>query len=161
MDRIFLGCFVILVIIFWIKFDHLSNFQFALTLVSFLMYLGYLFKKSLEKEEFSMTTSENRNVNEETSLGRFLTLPARLSDMMSLEIDQLISTVKGKKDPNGQYTNEESIDLITVNRHNAVIDEKEFDKIRQEYFLIDKVFRDLAIFNPTLYKAAVFDKGNM
>jgi hypothetical protein len=152
--------FTVLVVLFALQYDDLGNVQFYLTGLAFVLYLLYLSGNKYIMEKF-----------EEKSMAKYLALPSKIKDMVTLEIDQYIAVMKGSKDVYGKDPEEEYIEedifkknkdsLLTRNEGSSIIiDQKAFDTVKNEYFHIDKIFRDLRLANAELYKKSVYDVGN-
>lgn len=77
----------------------------------------------------------------------WLSLPQKMSNMFTFEISQLSTSMKGVKDPDGNYVEDESLDFKDTFAH-----------LNNEYFVIDKTLRDLSILNPRLYKKLIYGK---
>ena len=75
----------------------------------------------------------------------WLSLPQKMSNMFTFEIGQLSTSMKGVKDPDGNYVEDESLDF-----------KDPFAHLNHEYFVIDKTLRDLSILNPRLYKKLIY-----
>ena len=73
----------------------------------------------------------------------WLKLPNKFNDMFSLELDQLVATFKGRKDPFGEYVMDEQVHFPDPN-------------LNEEYFLIDKTLRDLSIIHSKLYNDLIY-----
>ena len=181
MDTLLFVTFVVLVLVFVIQIAcaiDIGNFQFSILFIAFAFYLFYLMKPGPEgsgvTEEFDEVATvavKQENNEKEAKTNRFIKLPEKLGNMINVEIEQLVETVKGKKDPTGNFVNEEMIDaakfislkdatLTTIDSSgNTVIQEAPFEQVRDEYFIIDKVLRDLAVFDPDLYVKSVFNVG--
>lgn len=160
--------------VIWFILCHrqLSNVQFGIMFIFLAFYLievtGTRESKGIGQGivgEFfvdSKDTKDTKKVNEENEeplekscpaiwtmsskgIVDWLNLPQKLSSMFTFEIGQLSTSMKGVKDPDGNYVEDESLDfkdpLIHLNR---------------EYFVIDKTLRDLSILNPGLYRKLIY-----
>jgi hypothetical protein len=134
MELFFAWLFVTLVVLYIADFSDIGNLQFAITFVAFLLYLLYL--GGYIKVEM---------------IRQYIELPNKLKDMFGLELDLYIKSMNGMKDVMGNDPSESVIDEKSLNLQGEAM-----SNVQQEYFLADKVFRDLRIANSNLYIEKVF-----
>ena len=94
--------------------------------------------------------------NVTTMIQKCVELPLKLKDMFALELDLYMKTMNGMKDVNGNDPSE-----IYVEDHTLRTDAVTASNIQMEYFLIDKLFRDLRIADSNLYIKHLFSQKNV
>lgn len=134
MELFFAWLFVTLVVLYIADFSDIGNLQFAITFVAFLLYLLYL--GGYIKVEM---------------IKQYIELPNKLKDMFALELDLYIKSMNGMKDVMGNDPSESVVDEKSLNLQGEAM-----SNVQHEYFLADKVFRDLRIANSNLYIEKVF-----
>lgn len=141
MNHILLCIFVALVIIALADYDNPSPVQFAALTLAFAGYLLFL--------------SGNKMSNLPPPFDKYLALPAKIKDMLGKEFDQYQAIFKGMKDVAGNPPNEVNVDGTTL----GPLTGDALSNVQEEYFDIDRVFRDLLIADSNLYLQKVFLAG--
>jgi len=106
-------------------------------------YVGFLRKM---KDQYNSIASSSDNTRS------IFTLPSEVKNRVVPEFNRLIGSIN-PKDPNGLPQETVSIDKTTFPE---VTSEDVYVNIRNEYFVIDKVFRDLNIVDPAKYKSMFY-----
>lgn len=151
MELFFAWCFTTLVVLFIADFSDIGNLQFSITFVAFLLYLLYLGGYINIDDAMS-----NMSSNVTTMIQKCVELPLKLKDMFGLELDLYMKTMNGMKDVNGNDPSEIYVDDKALKTDMATA-----SNIQMEYFLIDKLFRDLRIVDSNLYIEHVFSQKNV
>ena len=148
LDIFLILCFVTLVVFLVADYRDLGNVHFSCTAIAFIVYLVYLFIEYMG----SMTDANSCLFN------KYIALPLKMKDMIATEMDNYMTIMKGMKDVMGNNPDEQSINEATFS--NDSFDASAFSNLRNEYFAIDKVFRDLRIANSNLYIERIYNPGN-
>lgn len=139
--------FVGLVIFFILDFDNLSNGQFLITVVAFVVYLGILtnsIKMDLSNIQKQLTPP----------FDKYVALPGKIKDMIGTEFDLYQDVFKGMKDVMGKEPNEQVVDAASLG---GGLSGAALSNVLQEYHDIDKVFRDLRVADSALYTRSVYN----
>ena len=171
---LFLCAFGATVTWFLLSYDNPSNAQFVLLLCAFSMFLWYIssYKTPMskkEREHFVVVEVEEEEAQGSIvpeTLKKWVALPTAIKNTLTPEIDQMINVYKGMKDPEGKDPDEIYLDENMFKQlkdptvmSGDTVDAEKMKKIQEDYYLIDKLFRDLRINNPELYLKAVFLPG--
>jgi len=151
-------CFITLVIYVVLDFDNVAVFdlQFLLTLVAFIAYLVYL---SGNYNIIAMSCDAKFS----GIFSKYIALPDDIKNIIVTEMNQYINIMKGMKDAAGKDPVEQLVDKDYYLKNkdpdlvvNGVIQDKALADLQEDYFSIDKVFRDLQIANHELYMTKVY-----
>jgi hypothetical protein len=159
MWNLFFGlCFVTCVIFIIVDYKDIGNTQFVCTAFAFIVYLLFLSK------EYVVVLPDMEN---SCLFDKYIALPIKIKDMISTEMDQYIKIMAGMKDVMGNDPVEQSVDEMTYAKNkdpaitiSGVVQLDAFSNLREEYFAIDKVFRDLLVTNSNMYIDKVYNRGN-
>ena len=156
-DIFLILCFVTLVVFIVVDYRDLGNVHFSCTAIAFVVYLVYL--------SFQYMGSMTNDSTNSCLFNKYIALPLKMKDMISTEMDHYMTIMKGMKDVMGNDPVEQTIIEATFSNdsiiaHNGMVDEAAFSNMREEYFAIDKIFRDLRITNSNLYIERVYNPGN-
>jgi hypothetical protein len=95
---------------------------------------------------------------------KYIALPKEIASMITTEMNQYINIMGGMKDVAGKDPNEKTIvpTLYTSDpmiSQNGIVNAIGFSNLKEDYFLIDKVFRDLRIADSNIYIAKIYNPG--
>jgi hypothetical protein len=166
---LFFCTFGITVLWFLMSYDNPDNVQFVILLVAFTSFLWYLSSyKALDmhtkREHFVVEKEEVTPPS--GSLRKWIALPTTIKNVLTLEIDQMLSIYAGMPDPDGKTPDDVYFDETVVKKikddslmTGDDVDKDKLKKTQDEYYSIDKLFRDLRINEPAMYLKTVFIPG--
>lgn len=160
--------FVTLVVFFVVDFHDIGNIQFIITSVAFVVYLIYL------SGDNNMSYNSNANSQQHVTVpvakiaplfAKYISLPKDIAKMITTEMDQYIHIMGGMKDVSGKDPNDTTITPALYTNdplisQNGVVDAVAFSNLKEEYFMIDKVFRDLLIADSNTYINKIYNPGS-
>ena len=161
-------CFATLVIVVILDFDNATsdNAQFIFISIAFIAYLIYL-SGNIKIVYAIMASASACDAKLSGLFSKYIALPDDIKKIMVTEMNQYINIMKGMKDAIGKDPVEQLVDkdyYMKTKDPDVFVDgtfnEQALSNLQEDYFLIDKVFRDLQIADHELYMNKVYNATN-